>query len=714
MRLVLPLTLFLSALGCYDLPVAPETVDPDGADPIDLDGDGAADSVDCDDTQPDINPSATELCNGVDDDCDGQVDEDGTVVSYRDVDGDGYGDEGDKSTACTRPDGYVALGGDCDDAAAEVNPAAAERCDGSVDENCDGSVDETGAEGSATFAADLDGDGFGDPNNTRDECEEPDGYVLEMSDCDDTDASINPGGQERCDGAGDENCNGEINEAEAVDTRPFGRDSDADGYGDASFQTLACAPPAGFVDDASDCDDGNARVSPAAEERCDTTVDDDCDGEINEDDSVDAPTWYIDNDLDGHGDPSNPTLACELPGGAAANSDDCDDDQAAVSPSNEEWCDGLDNNCDGTVDFGTTLGADYTNLQSALDAAPSDPICMPTGTYELTAIIQGGAKIELQGMGEPEETVLKGPDPHNRPLSVGERGTEVVVSNLTLTGGSGAEGTGAAVYGGSLTLRNVLIDGFTAASSTDACNGAAVWNNGGALVLENVEITNGVVACSDVLGLVSAVNGTIEVQGLSVVDNDIQASQAMRGVVNITDSSGFLDNVIVAGNSVEITSPNNSLFQGVVGFFSGSSSTLALRNWTVTRNDLVVAYTGMDVVWFWNESMPLQMVNLHVDTLGWPGNGVTYFGCDSSRVGTLDYSNLSGFDDPFPCGGGSTTSSVNQASVAFVDTSGTVASDWDLHLDTASPLIDAGDPGIKDADGSRSDIGAYGGPGSDW
>jgi hypothetical protein len=97
---------------------------------------------DCDDANPAVNPGAAEACNGVDDDCDGVIDEDGTASTwYADADGDGYGGSTSVS-ACTAPTGYVAASTDCDDGAAGVHPGADEVCGDGADGDCDG-VDPT-------------------------------------------------------------------------------------------------------------------------------------------------------------------------------------------------------------------------------------------------------------------------------------------------------------------------------------------------------------------------------------------------------------------------------------------------------------------------------------------------------------------------------------------------------------------------------------------
>ena len=113
--------------------------------PWDLDGDGYPASVDCDDSRADIHPGAIETCNGTDNDCDG-VDDDhdaqDRISIYRDADGDGYGDDNDRDTACGVSDGWVASGGDCDDMDPGIHPGAEDTDLDGVDDDCDGTPDQ--------------------------------------------------------------------------------------------------------------------------------------------------------------------------------------------------------------------------------------------------------------------------------------------------------------------------------------------------------------------------------------------------------------------------------------------------------------------------------------------------------------------------------------------------------------------------------------------
>ena len=167
------------------------------------------DNTDCDDTNAAVHPGATEVCNGIDDDCDTLVDEGVTTTYYADADGDGYGDPDDSVDACTAPAGYVDNSDDCDDTNAAVHPGATEVCNG-IDDNCDGEIDEGFAKN--TYYGDADGDGYGDPANTTEACAAPAGYVDDNTDCDDTNAAVNPGASEVPDDGIDNNCNGVIDE----------------------------------------------------------------------------------------------------------------------------------------------------------------------------------------------------------------------------------------------------------------------------------------------------------------------------------------------------------------------------------------------------------------------------------------------------------------------------------------------------------------------
>jgi len=226
----------------------------------DADSDGyAACGSDCDDNEDTTHPGAEEWYDGVDQDCDGIIDEgtegyDDDADGYTELDGDcndgdptvypgapedfanGIDDDCDgavdSSFADYDHDGYAPEGGDCDDSDATVNPGQHESPDG-VDNDCDGLIDE------GTTQYDDDGDG----------------YTELAGDCDDTDASSYPGAAELADWT-DNDCDGRVDEGTT------NADDDHDGYTEVG----------------GDCDDGDATVNPSVVETVGDGVDNDCDG----------------------------------------------------------------------------------------------------------------------------------------------------------------------------------------------------------------------------------------------------------------------------------------------------------------------------------------------------------------------------------------------------------------------------------------------------
>ncbi len=174
------------------------------------------------------------------------------------------------------------------------------------------------------------------PTDPNDVDNDGDGLSENQGDCNDMDAGIFPGASEICGDGIDQDCNGVDL---ACPPQPTCTDADQDGFS-AMTPELDCGP--------IDCNDEDPAINPGAAERCNDSVDNNCDGLIDGQDSnaCPAPPTCTDADMDGfYAEADCNTVQ------------DCDDADAMIFPGAPELCgDRIDNDCDGLVDEGCDMG----------------------------------------------------------------------------------------------------------------------------------------------------------------------------------------------------------------------------------------------------------------------------------------------------------------------------------------------------------------------
>jgi|GEM_PF-6909006 len=309
---------------------------------------------DCDDTSANAFPNNTEVCDYIDNDCDGVTDEPDAYDAatwYADNDGDGFGDSNVAQVACFQPFGYVSDDTDCDDSSSDNYPNATEVYYDGVDQDCDGSdacdydLDgdlsqlcgggdcndsdatiytgaydqfydgvDTDCDGLSDFDADLDGD---------------DSELYGGTDCDDSDATIYAGAPELQDGK-DNDCNGYAEDDDTdgdgitsetellLGTDPNSGDTDSDGLsdGDETLNGLYHIDTDGdLVFDAFDTDDDDDGVDTFTEiQNYDWTSPTDTPPDTDQDGAIDAHDWDSDDDTipdsdETEGDPDGDLLS---------------------------------------------------------------------------------------------------------------------------------------------------------------------------------------------------------------------------------------------------------------------------------------------------------------------------------------------------------------------------------------------------------------------
>ena len=701
---------------------------------------------DCDDRRPVVNPTAPELCDGFDNDCDGAVDDDdddrvGGDLVYRDADGDGWGDWG--TLSCNVQSGFSSKSGDCDDTDSTVHPGAPEVCSGK-DDDCDGQVDEDdpGLSGGTTLYRDADGDGYGFDLEAVSDCDGyRDGWNTALGDCDDTDRDVNPGAAEVCDGF-DNDCDGLVDAADGnlVGTQWF-QDGDYDGWGTDGVTLAQCAQPGGYVTAGGDCDDADASVNPGATEVC-NGVDDDCDGVYDDADAdVSADWWYEDADGDGFGDEAHGLQGCTPPAGYVADSTDCDDSDASYYPGQ-------------TVLVGTLS---HPEIQPVVDAVCDDAVIeILSGTYPEQVVIPALSSITLRGYDATDPPVLSPPGfpaiTHVAGLaSLRLEDLEVRSSGVAIDLHAGVAATLVDVQvtgagsgpGGGLSVAVASLDGFdcTFDGSTTSGDGGGLWADQAEVLLVDPVFSDNVATRG---GGLYALDSTIDLYGPQFTGNsgtEGGAIYASGGSLVIRDLYADANDASTHGFA-SLLNVDLQLERGTIK----DSGELYIQGTTTVPADLrqvdILASTGTgltlsggglsatvhNVAVLGASSSGVAVDSASVD-LGW----VTLVGAGldlTGASGTAAYLVMEGSTPNITDGGGNsltvTTSVFTDGNGIMWDSSNDDSASallytwhpnldvmaWDVHLRDTSPGVDFG-PGYLDTDNGPTDCGRYGGPDGD-
>lgn len=530
-----------------------EDCDPTTFGTVDSDGDGYIDAaccnedddgelncgMDCDDQKPNVNPTATEACDFLDNNCDGDTDEGVSIEMYEDKDHDGRGDNSAETVeSCAGAVGYAVIDGDCDDEDPEVFEGQFEICDGK-DNNCNGQVDEVRE--LAPWYRDADGDGYGDPESTPIlSCYRVPGRVLSQNDCDDNENTVNPNATEICDGL-DNDCNGRA-DFKLPGNNNF-EDDDGDGAADADCGGV-------------DCNDTDPRTSEGAEEVCDG-IDNDCDGEIDE--QTVQNIWYTDEDGDGWGVVIGTALAsCDPVVGRASKFGDCDDENRDVKPGTPEMCDGIDQDCDGIIDEGAGVHCELPNalntcrfgtcaifscLPGFVDAnnTPADgcEAAANPADYVTTTPCTHDSTCNDANLCNGIETCVDGFCHLGSPIACGA-GPSVIQGNFTIADGRDIlDLDGIDLITGDLTITSTLLSSLVGLESLRVIGGNLYIQGNNNLIrlsgsaLSNLEVVGGDIIIESNPSLASAsLPSLVSANSLIIYDND--NLQALNGFGNLS------------------------------------------------------------------------------------------------------------------------------------------------------------------------------------
>ena len=682
----------------------------DSPDERDRDGDGVPSPEDCDDNDPARFPGNVDICNGTDDDCDEEIDEDPDVFWYLDGDGDGFGDPGQElGVSCEATDGYVSNAVDCDDADSGIYPGALEACD-TIDNDCDGEIDE----GAATYVA-TDGSDAGVGT-----AEDPMGTIQAAIDAEAMCISVGPGVYSENlvildgplwlfsqDGSGDTFIDG--GGAGSVLTLRGGSDIAVEGFtlqgGDADVGAglQVNGGQAAFSDlvlegNSADSYGGGASIAYA------NVSFETLQASGNYAGSAGGGLYIEGGQVDiVNGDVSNND---SWYGAGMMLGDTTLTMSASVLSQNSAYYGGA-----GAYAYDSTLNFEGSeiSLNEVDDSEGGGLLLYDCSTALIETVVDGNSSYSQDGAGVyayAGELWLQGSTFSDNVVTYGSGGglyasygTQIQFEETTFSGNYATYGAGGGIY-----LYQADMSGtglYLYENSVGSSNGGGFLADYGSTLNIDGGILQGNYGYSFGAGVVDG--STAVLQHVQVLGNDA----TYVGGLGVRDYGELiLENVVLHGNSDGSSSGGSSYYGAALTAYNhsylycnfvtmvGTEGNYALRLLSSSslelRNSIVAFNHGYGLELSQSSSSYLSGgYNDFYDN----AYGNIYY--DSNAQYAIEGAK-SIADDP-----------------QFTAYSGDLTSD-DLHLASGSPCEDAGDPGYDDADGSAADMGAYGGPASDW
>jgi hypothetical protein len=557
-----------------------------------------------------------------------------------------------------------------------VYPGAPELCD-SQDNDCDGTSDD--GVSPPTWYADTDGDGYGDAGSTLESCEPGSGWVVDDTDCDDTDEAIHPGAPELCDGT-DTDCDG-------VDATyvPTDESTIAAAISAASAGDTICVEAGTYREDV---DFGGVDLRLLGAGAGTTTLDGSGSGPVVTFAGGETVAALLDGfTVTGGG--------ADLGGGILVSSSAPTLSNLIVT-ANSSGGGAAVHGMGIAIEFGDPVLTDVTVSNHSLTGLTTSLDVRGLGFYaessnaELTRVVVTGNT--FSGTGLTQKVAGCG---------MGLYGFAGTLTDVEVTNNScQSSGFGFVGRGGGLRLSgNPVIDGLLVADNTLTAPSFSSYLYGGGVFNQNAASFNHTLITGNALVSTSystvAEGGGIWIEGAPILTNVVVADNSVATDNSFAASGGGifvqgtadLVNVAVVGNQAVGTSGADGEGGGVFIAYKASATAV---NVDVSDNS-ATGGTAVGGGWYASgTSATVPLVPTYCNTYGNTPD---------------DYNNLT---DPTGTDGNISDDPD------YADTSGGDASLWDLTLGSSSTLIDGGDTTITDPDGSTSDIGAYGGPGGAW